>query len=65
MKNCDAIYTVLRGDTDWTMIYYGSDLRKIHDIEEWCKIHCAKTLRVRGLDSTSCYIPEYRRFYHA
>lgn len=51
-----AIYVILRGDTDWTLLYYGNDHRKAHKVEDWAEIHCMKVNRVRILNSDTCFM---------
>lgn len=54
----DAIYVMYRGDTHWTLLYLGSDYRKVYRAEEWAKIHCQKMRRVRMLDSQACFMDD-------
>lgn len=61
-KMMDAIYVIMRGDTNWTLLYLGSDYRKIHVVEDWAEIHCAKLRRVRVLSSGVCMMNN--KFFH-
>lgn len=58
----DAIYVILRNDTNWTLLYLGNNHRKIHQVEDWANIHAQKCRRVRMLGLQHCYMDQ--KFFH-